>query len=89
MGRIPARDDDGIEGKGVSKKRKPIYNGSDRGSNFASIRKDADLLMVFSCVNENKPTNVRYSTTPIGERLTDNYVSGLYPESQNQLTTGA
>jgi len=34
-------------------------------------------LMVFSCVNGNKPTNVRYSTTPIGERLTDNYVSGL------------
>jgi hypothetical protein len=25
----------------------------------------------------NKPTNVRYSTTSIGERLTDNYVSGL------------
>ena len=77
MGRIPARDDDGIEGKGVSKKRMLICNGSDRGSNFASIRKDANLLMVFSCVNENKPTNVRCSTTPKGERLTDCYVNGL------------
>ena len=77
MGRIPARNDDGIEGKGFSKKRMPIFNGSDRGSKFALIRKDADLLMVFSCVNGNKPTKVRYSTTPTGERLTDNFVSGL------------
>ncbi len=77
MGRTLARDDDGIEGRGFSKKRMPICNGLDRGSTFASIRKDADLLMVFSCVNGNKPANVRYSTTPIGERLTDNYVSGL------------
>jgi hypothetical protein len=77
MGRISARNDDGIEGRGVSKKRMLICNRSDRGSNFASIRKDANLLMVFSCVNRNKPTNVRYSTTPRGERLTDNYVSGL------------
>ena len=77
MGRIPARDDDGIEGKGVSKKRMLICNGSDRGSNFASIQKDADLLMVFSCMNGNKPTNVRYSTIPRGKRLTDCYVNGL------------
>ena len=55
----------------------PICNGLDRGSNFASIRKDVDLLMVFSCVNGNKLTKVRYSTIPIGERLTNNYVSGL------------
>jgi len=32
---------------------------------------------VFSCVNGNKLTKVRYSTIPIGERLTNNYVSGL------------
>ena len=76
-GRISARNDDGIEGRGVSKKRMPICNGSDRGSNFALILKDADLLMVFSCVNGNKPMNVRYSTTPKGERLTDCYVNGL------------
>lgn len=76
-GRIPAKDDDGIEGRGVSKKRMLICNGSDRGSNFASIQKDADLLMVISCVNGNKPTNVRYSTTPKGERLTDSYVNWL------------
>jgi hypothetical protein len=28
-------------------------------------------------VNGNKPMKVRYSTTPTGERLTDNFVSGL------------
>ena len=33
--------------------------------------------MVFSCVNGNKPTNVRYSTIPRGKRLTDSYVNGL------------
>ena len=77
MGRIPARNDDGIEGKGFSKKRMPIFNGSDRGSKFALIRKDADLLMVFSCVNGNKLTNVRFSKTPKGERLTDSNVSEL------------
>jgi hypothetical protein len=54
-----------------------IRNGLDRGSNFALIQKDADLLMVFSCANGNKLTNVRYSKTPVGERLTDSYVSGL------------
>lgn len=54
-----------------------ICNGLDRGSNFALIRKDANLLMVFSCVNGNKLTNVKYSKTPIGERLTDSNVSGL------------
>jgi hypothetical protein len=75
----------------VSKKRMLICNGLDRGSNFASIRKDANLLMVFSCVNRNKPTNVRYSTTPRGERLTDSFLLvGCCPESQNQLKpTGA
>ncbi len=77
MGRILAKDDEGIEGRGFSKKRMPACNGLDRGSNFALIRKDADLLMVFSCVNGNKLTNVRYSKTPTGERLTDSYVSGL------------
>jgi hypothetical protein len=77
--------------KGFSKKRMPICNWLDRGSNFASIRKDADLMMVFSCVNGNKPANVRYSTTPLGERCTDSYVVGCFPESQNQLCiiTGA
>ena len=77
MGRTPGRDDEGIEVRGFSKKRMSICNGLDRGSNFALIRKDADLLMVFSCVNGSKLTNVRYSKTPIGERLTDSNVSGL------------
>jgi len=50
--------------------------GSERG--WGETPWATHLLMVFSCVNGNKPTNnVRYSTTPIGERLTDNYVSGL------------
>ena len=40
--------------------------------------------MVFSYVNGNKPTNVRYSTTPRGERLTDSLSMGCCPESQNQ-----
>jgi|GEM_PF-2610703 len=72
-----ARSNNDKEGRGFSKKRMSICNGLNRGSNFARIRKDANLLMVFSCVNGNKPTKVRYSTTPIGERLTDNFVSGL------------
>jgi len=45
MGRSPARDNKGIEGIGFSKKRMPLFNGLDRGSNFALIRKDADLLV--------------------------------------------
>jgi hypothetical protein len=62
----------------------------DRGSNFASIRKDADLLMVFSCMNGNKPMNVRYSTTPKGERLTNSYVNGLLSGiTKSVKTTGA
>ena len=51
--------------------------GFEEDTNFALIQKDADLLMVFSCVNGNKLTNVGYSKTPIGERLTDSNVSGL------------
>jgi hypothetical protein len=62
-----------------------ICNGSDRGSNFASIQKDADLLMVFSSVNGNKPTNVRCSTTPRGESLQTIMLVGCCLESQNQL----
>ena len=90
MGRIPAKDDDGIEGRGISKKRMLICNGSDRGSNFALIHKDANLLMVFSCVNGNKPMNVRYSTTPKGERLTNIYANGLLSGiTKSVKTTGA
>jgi len=40
--------------------------------------------MVFSYVNGNKLTNVRYSKTPVGEKFTDsNMLMGCYPESQN------
>ncbi|WP_155396438.1 hypothetical protein [Methanosarcina barkeri] len=54
-------------------------------------KKDADLLMVFSCVKGSKPTKVRYSTTPIGEMLTDNFVSGLLSRITKSVTqiTGA
>jgi len=77
MGRTPAKDDEGIEGIGSSKKRMLVCNRLGRGSNFASIRKDADLMMVFSCMNGNKSMNVRCSKTPIGEGLTDNRVSAV------------
>jgi hypothetical protein len=60
MDRNSAGNKSDKEDIGFSKKRMPICNGLDRGSNFASIRKDEDLLMMFSCVNRNKPTNVRY-----------------------------
>jgi len=36
-GRDPVKGINGIEGIGFSKKRTPILNGLDRGSNFASI----------------------------------------------------
>jgi len=36
-GRDPVKGINGIEGRGFSKKRTPICNGLDRGSNFASI----------------------------------------------------
>jgi len=71
MGRKPARADDGSEGSGNGKKRMPVCNGLDRGSNFASTRKGADLPTVFHCMNGGKLVNVRYSTTPKSERLTD------------------
>ena len=60
-GRDSAKRINGIEGRGFSKKRMLFCNGMDRGSNFALTRKGADLLMVFSCVNGNKLTNVRHS----------------------------
>ena len=71
MGRKPARADDGSEGSGNGKKRMPVCNGLDRGSNFASTRKGADLPTVFHCMNGGKPVNVSNSTTPKSERLTD------------------
>ncbi|BBL64558.1 hypothetical protein MmazTMA_15350 [Methanosarcina mazei] len=45
-----AKTNDNVEGIGFSKKRMPICNGLDRGSNFASIRKDADLLFRYFLV---------------------------------------
>jgi len=47
MGRTLARDYDGIEGREFSKKRIPVCNGLYRGSDFASIRKDTDLMIAF------------------------------------------
>jgi hypothetical protein len=45
-----AKANDNVEGKGFSKKRMPIRNRLDRGSNFASIRKDANLLFRYFLV---------------------------------------
>ena len=42
-GRDPVRATDGIVGKGIDKKRMAPCNEVYRGSNFASIRNDADL----------------------------------------------
>ena len=71
MGRKPARADEGSGGSGNGKKRMSVCNGLDRGSNFASTRKGADLPTVFHCMNGGKPVNVSNSTTPKSERLTD------------------
>ncbi len=43
-GRCSARNSNGIEGRGESKKRTTICNELYNGSKFALIRKDADLL---------------------------------------------
>jgi len=42
-GSDPVRANDGIEGRGIGKKRMSICNGSNIGSKFASTRKGADL----------------------------------------------
>jgi len=44
MGRNSARSNNGIRGRGESKKRMTIINKLYRGSKFALIRKDANLL---------------------------------------------
>ncbi len=43
-GRNSARSNNGAEGRGESKKRMTICNELYKGSRFALIRKDADLL---------------------------------------------
>lgn len=49
-GRNSARSYDDIEGIGFSKKRMPTGNRLDRGSDFASTQKSADLLTWYSIV---------------------------------------
>jgi len=63
MGRKPARADDGSGGSGNGKKRMPVCNGLDGGSNFASTQKSADLPTVFHCMNGGKLVNVRFTTS--------------------------
>ncbi len=46
-GRDFARRNDGADGIGGSKKRKPACNDLDKSSTFAQTRKGADLLLVF------------------------------------------
>ena len=43
-GRNSARSNNGIQGRGESKKRMSNYNDLNKGSKFALIQKDADLL---------------------------------------------
>jgi hypothetical protein len=81
-GSDPVRANDGIEGRGIGKKRMSVCNGLNRGSEFALTRKGADLPEVFRCMNGGKPMNVSNSITPIGERLTDTL------KSVNRLQTG-
>jgi hypothetical protein len=61
-GRNPVKGVDGIEGRGFSKKRMLTRNRLDRGSNFASIRKDADLLNVILMYEGCELMNVSPST---------------------------
>jgi hypothetical protein len=42
----PARDADGVAGRGCRKKRTPFCNGTDRGCNIALPRKRADFRLV-------------------------------------------
>ena len=72
---------DGIVDKGNGKKQMTSRNELYRGSKFALIRKNADLPLVFHCMNGCKPMNVRYSTTLKSERLID-------AQSVNRLQTG-
>ncbi len=44
MGRNSVRSNDDIEGRGESKKQMTTCNEMYRGSKFASLRKEADLL---------------------------------------------
>ena len=46
-GRVSVRRNDGVGGRGGSKKRMPDCNGLDKSSRFALTRKGADLLRVF------------------------------------------
>ncbi|PAV13790.1 hypothetical protein ASJ81_16430 [Methanosarcina spelaei] len=70
------RDDDGVEGRGFSKKRMSICNGLNRGSNFALILKDADLLMILLCERKQiHECNIFKDTN--SEKLTDSNVRGL------------
>ena len=78
LGNDLARGNDGLEGRGIGKKRRATCNELYRGSEFALTRKGADLPVVFHCMNGGKPINVRYSTTLKSERLTDaQCVNGL------------
>jgi len=70
-GRDLVRVNDGIEGRGIGKKRMTSCNETYRGSEFALTRKGADLPKVFHCMNGGKPVYVSSSITPTGERLTD------------------
>jgi len=52
--RLLDRNNYGTEGMGNGKKQMTICNELYRGSRFALIRKGADLLKVFHCMNGGK-----------------------------------
>ena len=68
---MTSRGNDGLEGRGIGKKRMATCNELYRCSKFALTRKGADLPVVFHCMNGGKLMNVRHSTTLKSERLTD------------------
>jgi len=71
-GRDLVRVNDGIEGRGIDKKRMASCNEVYRGSKFALARKGADLSSCVSLYAWRQPVNVSNSITPvIGERHTD------------------
>ena len=72
LGRSSVRNNNGLGGRGIGKKRMTACNEVYRGSEFAPTRKGADLPEVFCCMHGGKPVNVSSSITPlIGERLAD------------------
>ena len=68
LGRDLVRVNDGIEGRGIGKKRMTPCNEAYRGSKFVLTRKGADLPNGVSLYERGKPVNVSSSITPLKAR---------------------